>query len=129
MGDRIKVRYDGANLLRQVGGNRRLAMTLMKTFVEDLPRIMSRLRRAIRDGKPSAISTLGHDSKSTFSLLNFEHAHDLAAYLHRHAWDDEPDLIARLSELELEITAARAIAKKILTKKLALETVIELSNE
>jgi HPt (histidine-containing phosphotransfer) domain-containing protein len=58
-----------ANLDRATGGNQKIARTLVKTFLEDAPKRMAVLRRAVEEKDPEAVAAAAHSLKGSLSLI------------------------------------------------------------
>jgi CheY-like chemotaxis protein/HPt (histidine-containing phosphotransfer) domain-containing protein len=58
-----------ANLDRATGGNPKIARTLVKTFLEDAPKRMAVLRRAVGEKDSDAVAAAAHALKGSLSLI------------------------------------------------------------
>jgi len=58
-----------ANLDRATGGNHKIARTLVKTFLEDAPKRMAVLRRAVEEKDSGALAAAAHALKGSLSLI------------------------------------------------------------
>jgi CheY-like chemotaxis protein/HPt (histidine-containing phosphotransfer) domain-containing protein len=58
-----------ANLDRATGGNHKIARTLVKTFLEDAPKRMTVLRRAVEEKDSDAVAAAAHALKGSLSLI------------------------------------------------------------
>jgi HPt (histidine-containing phosphotransfer) domain-containing protein len=94
-----------AHLHRATGGNQKLQRTLVKSFLQDAPKTLSLIRRAISKKDPQKLASAAHALKGSISIFGAAKAVAIARELEAmgrsgHLFDAGPQFRALESEFQ-----------------------------
>ena len=99
---------DWGNALRGVNGDFQLLQELVQIFLDEVPKWLDQLRRAIAAGDRDAARRTAHTVKGAVSQLSMTVAKDLAQQIENFCRDDQFDTAKTLYQnFETELAALR----------------------
>ena len=105
--------FDWAEVLARLGGDEKLARTLIVGFLQDCPKQIEFLRRALADGDATSSERQAHSIKSAAAIVGGERLRAVAFEMEQSAHEGQmSEASARMNELDAEFARLKQEMEK-----------------